>query len=491
MAPVAVTEIEDGVLEEYIALTTQMRTLDYLEDPVFWVEDRLGERLWSKQKEIMRSVRDNRRTAVPSCFDAGKSFIAARIAAWWIDSHPPGKAGVVSTASKFAQVRAILWRELRRAHAKGNLPGRVNQTEWHLPIPGGTEELVAYGRKPDDDDETGFHGFHGRWMLGLIDEASGVSTTLCNSIENLIANEDSRLLAIGNPEDPTSEFKDMCSPGSGWKVIQIKAWSTPNFTDEALSDDPVLDHEIKSELISKIWVEERRKKWGVNSSMYISNVEAEFPESTADGLIPISWIRAAQARSLDAQGVSELGVDVGAGRDKSTIGHRRGPVFRIKHRDTNPDTMHTCGEAVAVMHDTEAELVKVDSIGIGKGVADRGAEQIYDDGTEEHFPFVGVNVSSKPRDEKRFINLRAEGYWTLRERFEDGTIDIDSDDEDLAEQLVELRFKRTSSGKIQMESKDQMIERLGHSPDDSDCCMLAFLILPELPKKVKGAVWGI
>ena len=247
----------------------ELQKREWLLNPSQWVTERLGENLWSKQVEIMESVRDNRRTAVPSCFDAGKSYTAARIAAWWIDSHPPGKAGVVSTASRFAQVRAILWRELRRAHAKGNLRGRVNQTEWHIPVPlengGMSEELVAYGRKPDDEDETGFHGFHGRWMLGLIDEASGVSTTLCNSIENLIANEESRLCAIGNPEDPTSEFKSMCDPGSGWNVIQIKAWETPNFTGERISPDDKDDEAIKAELISKVWVKEREKKWGKKS----------------------------------------------------------------------------------------------------------------------------------------------------------------------------------------------------------------------------------
>lgn len=44
----------------------------YLNDPVGWVRDTLGETLWSKQREIAESVRDHRRTAVKSCHDAGK-----------------------------------------------------------------------------------------------------------------------------------------------------------------------------------------------------------------------------------------------------------------------------------------------------------------------------------------------------------------------------------------------------------------------------------
>jgi hypothetical protein len=42
-------------------------------DPVGFVTDRLGEHLWSKQREIIESVRDHRRTAVASCHGAGKA----------------------------------------------------------------------------------------------------------------------------------------------------------------------------------------------------------------------------------------------------------------------------------------------------------------------------------------------------------------------------------------------------------------------------------
>lgn len=43
-------------------------------DPVSWVHDRLGQTVWSKQREIMESVRDNRKTAVRSCHSSGKAM---------------------------------------------------------------------------------------------------------------------------------------------------------------------------------------------------------------------------------------------------------------------------------------------------------------------------------------------------------------------------------------------------------------------------------
>jgi hypothetical protein len=62
-----------------------------LRDPVGWVRDRLGEFMCSKQREVCQSVVDHRDTAVKSCHDSGKSFIASRLAAWWLDVYPPAR----------------------------------------------------------------------------------------------------------------------------------------------------------------------------------------------------------------------------------------------------------------------------------------------------------------------------------------------------------------------------------------------------------------
>lgn len=110
-------------------------------DPVKWVEDRMGGYLWSKQREVAYSVRDNKRTVVASAHAEGKSQVAAWLVGWWLDSHQPGQAFVLTTAPTFHQVRAILWRYINQMHMRGKLRGRVNQTEWHI---GG--ELVALGR---------------------------------------------------------------------------------------------------------------------------------------------------------------------------------------------------------------------------------------------------------------------------------------------------------------------------------------------------------
>jgi hypothetical protein len=144
----------------------------YENDPVGFVADGLGETLWSKQREILDSIRDHKRTAVPACHAPGKSFIAARAVAWWVSSHPPGTAQVVTTATTFRQVRNILWNEVRKVATKHNLPGEVLSVEWQLN--GG---IVAYGLSSGANNEASIQGIHAPHLLVVVDEAGGIPTS--------------------------------------------------------------------------------------------------------------------------------------------------------------------------------------------------------------------------------------------------------------------------------------------------------------------------
>jgi Domain of unknown function (DUF4386) len=189
----------------------------YLNDPVGWVAATTKEFMWSKQREIAQSVRENRYTAVRSCHGSGKSFTASRIASWWLDVHAPGEAFIVTTAPTYKQVHAVLWREIGRAHRLGDLDGRINQDdEWYM-----GNELVGFGRKPADNDPAGFSGVHARYVLVIIDEAGGVPEAIYNAVDSLAIDKHNRILAIGNPDDPAAHFAKIHKPGSGWNRIHI------------------------------------------------------------------------------------------------------------------------------------------------------------------------------------------------------------------------------------------------------------------------------
>ena len=303
---------------------------------------------------------------MPSCHDSGKSFLACRLAAWWITVHPPGEAFVVTTAPTTAQVEAILWREIRAAHRKGELPGRLTlNAQWYLP----GEQLVAYGRKPQDYDPAGFQGIHARRVLVIVDEACGVPRMLFDAVDSLATNEGARVLAIGNPDDGAAHFADICKPGSGWHVIRVDGLETPNFTDEQVST------ELSDLLLSTQWVEERKKRWGESSPIYQSKVLGLFPEVGEDTLIAPGLVLAAQRRELTPaeDDFEQFGVDVARyGKDETMIYRAQGGYVRLAWHGHAQDTMTTAGHVARLLRASGGSVPAiVDEVGVGAGVLDR------------------------------------------------------------------------------------------------------------------------
>jgi hypothetical protein len=441
----------------------------WAQNPQAWVKDRLGQSVWSKQAEIMESVRDNRKTAVRSCHSSGKSHVASLIVSWWLDAHPPGEAFVVTTAPTTAQVRAILWRYIRRLHKQNNLPGRVNQVEWLI-----DEELVAFGRKPADTDEAAFVGIHAPYVLCVLDEACGVPESLWVGAEAITTGPWCRILAIGNPDNAATHFYKVSQPGSGWNAIKISAFDTPNFTGEAVPE------KVAVSLISSEWVEEKKLEWGEENALYNSKVLGEFTLDSADTVVRSTDVAAC---ALDTEAVYspadlspvELGVDVGGGLDETVVRERRGVLAGREWRIRTDRPEKIAPLVLKAIRESGATAVKIDSIGVGFGVigelrnaASRG---------EHAARVVGVNVAENPRDKKKFANLRAEMWWTIgRELSEQGGWDLSRMDNGQVTQaqLLQPRWDLDSKGRILVEPKDKIRQRAGRSPDNADALLLAY-----------------
>lgn len=457
--------IERGVVDATMKHAFPVYETPYAKDPHAWCQNVLKRHMWSKQVDIMESVRDNRHTGVQSCHSAGKSATAATIGGWWVDSHAAGQAFVITTAPTGAQVYAVLWRELQRVHKLGSLQGKITQQAmWKI-----DDELVAIGRKPNDYEPDAFQGIHARYLLAIIDEANGVPQALWDAIESLASNQYARILAIGNPDDPASYFAKMCAPGSGWNTIRISAFDTPNFTDEVVPDD------LRPLLVSPEWVEERKKRWGENSPIYISKVLGEFPDISDDTLIQPRWILAAQHRFADRKIVitphehGTLGCDIARyGNDESVIYRLRDDTVELEWSGYHESTMKTTGRIIREIKRLSmgSVIAHVDGVGLGAGVVDRLAELGYD-----VVDFQGGQKSFEP---DRFVNQRSEQYWALRQRFEDGRIAIDPDDDVLAAQLGAIKWTTNSKGKVEVERKEDYRKRTkAASPDRADAVMMA------------------
>lgn len=442
-------------------------------DPVGWIHERARAETWSKQNEIIESVRDHHNTAVHSCHEVGKSWIAAATAAWWLDTHPIGETRVVTTAPTQAQVQAILWNEINGFHERAGLAGRLNLTEWYF-----GNYLAGLGRKPSEHTPAAFQGLHARYLLVILDEAYGIPKNIWDAASTLAANEHSRILVIGNPDGP-GEFEEVCRKGSGWNVIHIGAKHSPNFTGEPVSQF------LKDMLIHPRWVEERKKKWGADSALFQSKIEGEFPQGGDPfAVIRYDWARACQLLDWPPIGDREGGVDVGAGGDRTVIRERVGRVAGREHEFIDADPIRTAGEINRTIADWHLRKVKVDSTGIGWALA--GALTEASSRHNPHGPcvhdaeIVPINFGAGPTEgmETKYLNKRAELWWMGRElsRPDVQNWDLAQVDDDVIAELTAPKYEILDRmGKVKIEPKKDIIKRLGFSPDRAEALLLAFL----------------
>ena len=69
--------------------------------------------------------------------------------------------------------------------------------------------------------------------------------------------------------------------------------------------------------------------------------------------------------------------------------------------------------------------------------------------------------------------MRDELFWNAREWFEGRDVHI-PDDDTLIQEITGIRYKYLSTGKLKVESKDEMKRRGQRSPDVADAFVLTF-----------------
>jgi hypothetical protein len=206
-------------------------------------------------------------------------------------------------------------------------------------------------------------------------------------------------------------------------------------------------------------------------------------------VIPTEWVRAAQARwkddarPKDAKGkalpMTALGVDVArGGGDKTVLSRRFGTWFAPleKHPGSSTPDGPTVAALVAKAL-VDGGYANIDGIGVGASVYDHCRQQ---SGIRERVRSIIYSEAVTERDKSKtlsFRNLRAYAYWSFREALDPKTGDnlaLPPDPELLAD-LCAPKWSMSLSG-VQVEAKEDIIKRIGRSPDSGDAVVLAALI---------------
>ena len=486
----SLTEDEKYALGAILDAEIDNRWARWETDPIGFIEEGLGETLWSKQREILQSLVDNKRTTVPACHAPGKSHLAARAVAWWMSVHPPGTAIAITTASTFKQVRNIMWAQIRKVHIANDLPGEILTTEWKID---GT--TMAYGFRPADNNEAAVQGIHAPHLLIVVDEAGGISDKIGGALEALMTGGHTRLLVLGNP--PTDQeqtwFERICNSPI-YNTIPISAYDTPNFTGEHTGlckscPTHVEEHEVSTHLVDATWVEDVVSEFGSESPFVEARVFARFTQSGTGKVIPFTWAEAATNNEEPLESnLIRLGVDIASdGGDEFVIALADGYKVSITHRSSgkvNANAVDVAGVILehinnaVVMHEErgikDKVRVKIDTIGVGWGVV--SLLKTWQTEGRHQGEIIGVNVSERPKDQTKFKNQRAEMWWNARSLLQprDGKQDLLLDvDRQVLAQLAGPGYKSDSSGRIQIEAKADMKKRGVHSPDRAEAILLA------------------
>lgn len=470
--------IRAELLRRAVAKREASRFDRYRDDPVGFARDVLGVELWSRQAEIAIAVSKHRHVYVRSGQKVGKSIVAACVALWWITTRRTGS--VVMTSGNSAQVKRILWRDLKKIYRAANcqrsVGGDLNETPEGGLIFADGRMVIGLTAK----DAERIAGFSGDELLIIIDESSGFADDLHEAIEGNLGGGGHEL-ALGNPTKPIGWFIAGFKRTSANHCIHIDSRESPNV---------VAGRKVVPGLALPEFIEEMLAKYGEGHPVFEVRVGGNPPKVGDLVVIPLAMLEAATTRwsggTIDGVAVEVakpntyeplvLGVDVARfGSDESAIQGRRGKYAYPCRTVHGFDTVQVAGLVIEYIRQhrrdpSEKPIVNVDGNGVGAGVVDllRLSPEIE--------RVVDVNAGSSATDET-CVRMRDQLWWATRTWISEGG--CLPPDEERDEELLAPTYRFDARQRIQVEGKDEIRKRLKRSPDRADA--LALCVLESLP----------
>lgn len=421
------------------------------EGPALFAQQALGASPTEQQWQASRELVKTRRVSIRSGHGTGKSAFMAWTILWALVCYHPVKVPV--TAPTGHQLSDVLWAELAMWWRKMP-PDLMAEFEWaaerfyRKDVP---QEAFAAARTSRPEKPEALQGFHAENVVFVIDEASGIPDEVFQVAEGALSTDGAFVVMAANPTRMDGYFYDSHHKQRGrWAALHWNAEDSP--------------------LVSRDYIEDMAAKYGRESAIYRIRVRGEFA-GNPDGVIPLDLIEGAISREVNAYGPERWGLDVARfGEDRTALAKRHGNAMLVPVKSwRGKDLMQTAG-LVKIEYDNaqrKPEAICVDVIGLGAGVADRMREL--------GLPVVAVNVAESPSASERYNRLRDELWFKAREWFAGRDVKIVKDDE-LTAELTMPNYKVLSTGKIQVESKDEIKKRAGgnRSPDLADAFCLTF-----------------
>lgn len=487
----------------------------YQKDPLFWLEHRFGEdrksfqwsayaeqydsHVWDGDKDPLASawieLANGNWASIESATGIGKTYLLARVVFWFLDCFE--NSLVVTTAPKESQLKLHLWTEIGVAFPKfkkirpysGLFSLRLIVDTRELDLTKETDNTEGWqavgfvsGVGADEASATKAQGFHREHMLIVIEEMPGVGTPIMTAFENTSTGEHNLIFGLGNPDNETDTLHTF-SLSENVKNIRASALDFPNV---------VLQKDIVKGATGLTSIERRKEKYGEESNFYKSRVRGISPAQSIDSAIMLKWILACIKEDFEPIGNGALGIDVANSDfgDKASLAWGKGNALIDLQEFQCPNATHLAYNllyddfaliqkgyenyktAKLQTYSVKPEYVGIDTVGVGvatiNAFKDKGKKVVSLQG--------GQLLKAIPKDNEgkplySFGSLRSQVYWELREDFRLGKLVLSLKDKMMLKKLIsELVIPKYTikNGKIQIEKKEEIKKRLGHSPNLSD-----------------------
>jgi hypothetical protein len=408
----------------------------------------------------------------------GKSALVSWIILWAFCTAPDTR-GVI-TANTETQLKTKTWAELGRWFNLFIGREHFYLTATALLSKDPTRERTwRIDQIPwSEKNPQAFAGLHnkGRRLLLIFDEASEIADIIWETAEGALTDSDTEImwLVFGNPTRSIGRFRDCFDKtrhGKYWNSAQIDARTVnANITNKALHDR---------------WIE----AYGIDSDFCRVRILGQFPRMGEMEFISAADIDEAMSKEPHAQPSDPLalGVDVARyGANESVLWFRKGrdakTIPHQSYRGLNTVELATkVSQAFFLFH---TDGIFVDGGGVGGGVVDnlRNMQLFCFDVQFGGTADVGGMDTGNPGE--AYANKRAEMWGAMRAWLKHGSLPYDPD---LKAQLLAPHYGLNSKGKIQLETKEDMMRRGVPSPDKADALALTFAY-PLAPHDMAGGI---
>jgi phage terminase large subunit len=328
-------------------------------------------------------------------------------------------------------------------------------------------------------------------------------------------NPESIEAALGENTNVQIDFSSVAGTNNIFynKRIQGQVWDFDSIIDPGVLRVFIMDwrdHPNKTQE----WYEKRRKSYERNGILHLfaQEVDRDYFSAIENTIIPGAWIQSAinskerlNLKQEDLNGKIYGALDVAdEGGDLNAFAIRKSIELLSIDGWPQGDTFQTASRALGMSRKDKVTEIMYDSIGVGAGVKAAynnldvsGIEVVPWNATEKClYPRKRIipEDPDSPRNEDFFINLRSQGWWELRRRFEktykmlnnietfpaDELISIPSSLPKLQQLMSELgqpTYSFDNRGRVRIDKKPKGTK----SPNLADAVMMAFW-----PKQKKG-----